>query len=63
MKPARRRDTRAHGTVAALGWMLAGIGVVGLIAYRTLLVVWVAMIAFGVAAIPRALIEWLRDRK
>jgi hypothetical protein len=59
----RRRDTGAHRAVAAIGWLLAAIGVVGLIAYPSLLVLWVAMIAFGVAAVPRALIERLRDRK
>ena len=27
----KRRDTPAHRTLAAMGWLLAGLGVVGLI--------------------------------
>ena len=58
----KRRDTPAHRAVAAIGWLLAAVGVVGLIVKPDLLILWVALIAFGVAPIPRALIERFRDR-
>ena len=59
----KRRDTPAHRAVAVLGWVLVAVGVVGLIVYRDPVVLWVFMIAFGVAAVPRALLERLRDRR
>ena len=58
----KRRDMPAHRAVAAVGWLLAAVGVVGLIVKPDLLILWVALIAFGVAPIPRALIERFRDR-
>ena len=61
MSPTRR-DTPAHRAVAAIGWLLAAVGVVGLIVKPDLLILLVALIAFGVAAVPRALIERFRDR-
>lgn len=57
-----RRDTQAHRVVALIGWVLATVGVIGLVVSPSLLVVWVVMIAFGVAAIPRAIVERWRDR-
>jgi hypothetical protein len=62
MSPLRRRDTPAHRAIALIGWVLAAVGVIGLLVYPQLLILWVFMIAFGVAAIPRAIIERWRDR-
>lgn len=58
-----KRDTPAHRAIATTGWVLAALGLAGLIVWPDLIVVWVFMIAFGVAALPRALLEWLRARR
>ena len=42
----KRRDTPAHRAIAAIGWLLAAVGVVGLIVKPDLLILWVALIAF-----------------
>jgi hypothetical protein len=57
------RDTPAHRAIALAGWGLAVAGLVGIIVYPRALVLWVFLIFFGVAAIPRALVEWWRDRR
>jgi hypothetical protein len=57
-----RWNTPAHRAVAVVGWVLIVIGVLGLIVYPSLLVLWVAMIAFGIAPLPRTLIERLRRK-
>jgi Flp pilus assembly protein TadB len=59
----QRRDTTAHRAIATGGWILAAIGLVGIILWPGLIVVWAFMIFFGVAALPRALLEWLRARR
>ena len=57
-----KRDTPAHRAVATAGWILTAAGLVGITLWPDLVVVWAFMIFFGVAAIPRALLEWLRKR-
>jgi hypothetical protein len=54
-------DTPAHRAIALAGWIFVVIGLVGLLVVTRLYVVWVAMIFFGVAALPRARTAWLRD--
>lgn len=58
-----RRDTPAHRAVATVGWILTAVGLVGLILWPDLMVVWAFMIFFGVAALPRAALAWLRARR
>jgi hypothetical protein len=53
-----RYDTPAHRAIAIAGWAFVVVGLVGLILIPRLYVVWVFMIAFGVAALPRAIAEW-----
>jgi cyanate permease len=60
---AGRRDTPAHEAVAFAGWLFVVLGLVGLIFWRELYVLWVLVIGFGVAALPRALFERLRTRR
>ncbi len=55
-------DTAAHRAIATAGWILAAVGLAGLIVWPGLIVVWVFMIFFGAAKLPRALLEWLRAR-
>jgi hypothetical protein len=45
------------------GWILAAIGLVGIVLWPRLIILWSAMIFFGSAALPRALLEWLRGRR
>jgi hypothetical protein len=59
----QRRDTPAHRAIATSGWILVAAGLVGLILWSDLIVVWAFMIFFGVAALARALIEWPRARR
>ncbi len=58
-----KRDTPAHRAIATAGWILAAIGLAGLVVWPDLIVVWAFMIFFGVAALPRALLEWVRARR
>ena len=39
----KRRDTQAHRVVATIGWLLAAVGVVGLIVKPNLLILWVVL--------------------
>jgi Flp pilus assembly protein TadB len=59
----QKRDTAAHRAIATVGWILAAIGLIGLSLWPSLIILWSAMIFFGAAALPRALLEWLRDRR
>ncbi|MCP9487620.1 MAG: hypothetical protein MSC30_17380 [Gaiellaceae bacterium MAG52_C11] len=59
----RKRDTAAHRAIATAGWILAAIGLAGIILWPGLIILWSAMIFFGAAALPRALLEWLRARR
>jgi Flp pilus assembly protein TadB len=59
----QRRDTTAPRAIATGGWILAAVGLVGIILWPGLIVLWALMIFFGVAALPRALLEWLRARR
>jgi hypothetical protein len=61
MRPAR--DTPAHRAIALAGWVFAVAGLVGIIVYPRALLVWVFLIFFGLAAIPRAAGEWWRRRR
>ena len=57
------RDTPAHRAVAWTGWAFMVVGLVGLIVAPQLLFLWAILIAFGLAALPRAAFEWWRDRR
>jgi hypothetical protein len=58
------RDTPAHRAIALAGWVLAVAGLVGIVVYPRLLVVWFFFfLFFGLAAVPRAVGEWWRDRR
>lgn len=59
----QKRDTPAHRAIATAGWILAAIGLVGIVLWPGLIILWSAMIFFGAAALPRALLEWLRERR
>ena len=61
--PRQKRDTPAHRAIATAGWILAAVGLVGIILWPGLIVVWAFMIFFGAAALPRARLEWLRGRR
>jgi hypothetical protein len=58
-----RRNTPAHRSIAFTGYAFAAVGLVGLIIDRKLAVLWAVLIAFGLAAPPRAALEWLRARR
>jgi hypothetical protein len=58
----RPHDTPAHRAIALVGFVLAGAGLVGIVVYPRALVVWFFFIAFGLAALPRAVGEWWRSR-
>jgi hypothetical protein len=58
-----RRDTAAHRAIATAGWIFAAIGLIGIILWPGLIILWSAMIFFGAAALPRALLEWLHARR
>ncbi len=61
MRPSR--DTSAHRAIALTGWGFAVVGLIGIIVYPRALIVWVFLIFFAIAAIPRAVMEWWRDRR
>ena len=54
-------ERRKH-LVAWLCAVLALAGVIGLIFDRSLLVLWVFMIAFGIAKLPKAIYDRIRER-
>jgi hypothetical protein len=60
---ADRRNTPPHRAVANAGYAFAILGLIGLLVAPHLYILWAFLIFFGLAALPRALIEWLRDRK
>ena len=69
MSPQARTDPlsdaeieRRRRLVAWLGAVLAVAGVIGLVFDRSLLVLWVFMIAFGVAKLPKAVYDRIRGR-
>jgi cyanate permease len=53
----------AHRAIAIAGYVLTVIGLVGIILWRELLVVWAFMIFFGIATLPRALLDWFHERR
>jgi hypothetical protein len=55
-------DTPAHRAIAIAGWVLTVVGLVGIILYPKALVVWAFLLFFGLAAVPRAVVEGWRDR-
>lgn len=59
----RQYDIPAHRAIALAGWALAVIGLVGIIVYPRGLVLRVFFLFFGLAAVPRAVVEWWRDRR
>jgi cyanate permease len=62
--PKPPHNTPAHRAIAIAGWTFVVIGLVGVILWPGLAVVWAFLIAFGIAALPRALVEyWKRRRK
>jgi hypothetical protein len=56
-------DTPASRAVAWCGVALEVVGIAGLLLLPSFLVLWIALIAFGAATVPRAVIEWLRERR
>jgi hypothetical protein len=58
-----RPDTPAHRAIAWTGWAFAVIGLIGLVIVPHLALIWAFLIAFGLAALPRAVFEWWRDRR
>jgi hypothetical protein len=61
MRPTR--ETPAHRAIALAGWVLAVVGLVGVIVYPRAVLLWVFLIFFGIASIPRAFLEWWRERR
>ena len=57
------RETPTHRAIALAGWVLAVAGLVGIIVYPRLLVIWFFFLFFGLAAVPRAVGEWWRNRR
>lgn len=55
------RDTPPSRAIAGAGALFFLIGLVGIILWPTGIVLWVILIVSGVAAIPRAIIEWWRE--
>jgi hypothetical protein len=55
-----RDNAAAHRAVAWAGAVFAGIGVIGLFLAPSAYVLWVCLIAFGTATIPRVLLTRLR---
>jgi Mg2+/citrate symporter len=60
--PTDAEIERRKRLVAWLGAVLALAGVIGLIVDRSLLVLWVFMIAFGIAKLPKAIYDRIRER-
>ena len=56
------RDIPASRAIAGAGGLFVVVGLVGIIVWPTGFVLWVILIASGVAAIPRVLIEWWEER-
>jgi hypothetical protein len=56
------RATPAHRAVAWTGWAFAVTGLIGIVVAPRLVLIWAFLIAFGIAALPRAALEWWRDR-
>jgi hypothetical protein len=56
------RDVPAHRAIAGARGLFALVGLVGIIVCATGFVLWVILIASGVAAVPRVLIEWWKER-
>ena len=61
--PPQKRDTPAHRAIATVGWILTALGLLGIILWPDLIIVWAFMIFFGAAALPRARLDWLRERR
>jgi cyanate permease len=59
--PPTNRDTPAHRAINIAGWVFVVVGILGLIFWPSVMILWVFLIAFGVAALPRALIERWRS--
>lgn len=49
--------------VALIGWWCVAIGIAGLVFHRNLLYLWIVLIAFGLAELPRSLWRWVRNRR
>jgi hypothetical protein len=56
-------DTSASHAIAWVGLAFVLLGVAGLLVLPSLLLLWVILIGFGAATAPRAMIEWLRERR
>ena len=57
------RPRPVSGIIAKLGWILLVIGLLGVLLVPKLLVLWVFLIFFGLAGLPRAVSEWKRERQ
>jgi hypothetical protein len=58
-----RRTGRGPSPVALAGWWAVVIGIVGILLYRSYLPIWIALIAFGLADLPRRGLAWVRARR
>jgi fatty acid desaturase len=56
-------DSPASRAVAWVGVAFIAIGLVGVAVLPRLYVLWVALIFFGGATIPRAIWEWIKERR
>jgi hypothetical protein len=54
---------RRQRLVAWAGAVLAVVGVIGIVLDRSLLVLWVFLIAFGVAKLPKTIYDRVRGRR
>jgi cyanate permease len=51
-----------HEVIALIGWLFICAGLLGIIFAPNLLLLWVVIIGFGIAGLPRAFLEWRRGR-
>ena len=57
------RASQPQRALDLIGWVFAAIGLLGLILRPGLYLVWVFMIVFGFATLPRTLLQWIRARR
>jgi hypothetical protein len=56
-------DTAASRAIAWAGVAVAAVGIAGLIVFPGLLLLWAVLLGFGAATVPRACLEWWRERR
>jgi hypothetical protein len=57
------RNRPASEAIAKVGWIFLVVGLLGVLLVPNLLLLWVFLIFFGLAGLPRAVIEWRRERE